>query len=177
MIFLTAGHNRKDSGAVGNGFVESKETIRVRNPVTELLQEKGAEVWNDNDDWTLQKVISEITKLSKPSDIICDIHFNAGTEKATGCEVFVPEYAVKTELLLAADLSKTIAETLGIRNRMVKRESDSQHKRLGMMRPNGINVLIEIAFISNSSDMKSYNDKFELLCENICKSLLKYLTK
>lgn len=177
MIFLTAGHNSKDSGAVGSGYVESKETIRIRNRVSELLQSKGAEVWNDNDSWTLQQVINEITKLSKPNDIICDIHFNAGPEKATGCEVFVPEYAVKTELLLAADLSKTISETLGIRNRMVKRESDSQHKRLGMMRPNGINVLIEVAFISNASDMKSYNDKFELLCENIAKVLFKYLTK
>lgn len=177
MIFLTAGHHNKDSGAVGSGLVEAIETKKIRNRVTELLKEKGVEVWNDNDNWTLQAVINEIAKLSKPTDIICDIHFNAGSEKATGCEVFVPDYAVKTELLLATDLSKTISETLGIRNRMVKRESDSQHKRLGMMRPNGINVLIEVAFISNSSDMKSYTEKFELLCENICKVLLKHLIK
>lgn len=176
MIFLTAGHHNKDSGAVGNGFVESKEAIRVRNKVTELLRTKGVEVWNDNDNWTLQTVINEISKASKHTDIICDIHFNAGQEKATGSEVFVPEYAIKSELLLAAELSKVIAETLGIKNRMVKRERDSQHKRLGMMRPNGINVLIEVAFISNKADMNAYNDKFDLLCENIAKTLLKHLS-
>lgn len=174
MLFLTAGHHNKDSGAVGNGFVESKEAIRVRSKVTELLRAKGFEVWNDNDNSTLQEVINEIFKKSKSTDIVCDIHFNAGPEKATGCEVFVPEQAVKFELLLAAELSKVISETLGIKNRMVKRESDSQHKRLGMMRPSGVNVLIEVAFISNKSDMKAYNEKFDLLCENIAKTLLKY---
>ena len=174
MIFLTAGHHNKDSGAVGNGFVESKEAIRVRNRVTNLLHAKGVEVWNDNDIWTLQEVINEIFKKSKPNDIICDIHFNAGGATATGCEVFVPEQAIKSELLLASELSKVIAETLGIRNRMVKRESDSQHKRLGMMRPSGINVLIEVAFISNNFDMKAYNDKFEPLCESIANTILKH---
>lgn len=176
MIFITAGHNNRDSGAVGNGFVEAKETIRVRNRVTELLRAKGVEVWNDDDESTLQVVINEISKRSRPNDIICDIHFDSALG-ATGCGTFVADNAVKTELLLAADLSKKISETLGIRNRMVKRESDSQHKRLGIMRPNGINVLIEIAFISNGSDMKSYTERFELLCENICKVLLKHLIK
>ena len=174
MIFLTAGHHNKDSGAVGNGFVESKETIRVRNRVTNLLRAKGVEVWSDDDNWTLQSVINEITKRSKTNDIICDIHFNAAGATATGCEVFVPDYAIKSELLLAAELSKVIATTLGIKNRMVKRESDSQHKRLGMMRPTGINVLVEIAFISNSFDMKAYNDKFEPLCENISTTIFKH---
>lgn len=175
MIFLTAGHNRKDSGAVGSGYVESKETIRVRNRVTELLQEKGAEVWNDNDDWTLQKVISEITKLSKPSDIICDIHFDSAPN-ATGSGAFVPDDAVKSELLLATDLCK-VSEILGIRNRGVKREKDSQHKRLGMMRPSGINVLFETAFISNANDMKSYKDNFEKVCQFFCDTIYNHSRK
>lgn len=178
MIFLTAGHHHKDSGAVGSGFVEAKETIRIRNRVTELIRGKGVEVWNDDDTMTLQTVINGITRLSKASDIVCDIHFNAaGNKNATGCEVFVPEYAIKTELLLAADLSSVISNVLGIRNRMVKRESDSQHKRLGMMRPSGINVLIEVAFISNESDMKAYQERFEMLCDAISTILQKHLPK
>jgi len=177
MIYLTAGHHNKDSGAVGNGFTESKETIRVRNRVSELLREKGVEVWNDNDNWTLQQVINEISKVSKPTDIICDIHFNAGSELATGCEVFVPNEAIKTELLLANDLSLCISKTLKVRNRGVKREANSQHKRLGMMRPNGINVLVEVSFISNSSDMKSYDENFEVMCNAVESVLLKHIQK
>lgn len=176
MIYLTAGHYTRDSGAVGNWFVEAKETIRVRNRVSELLRAKGLEVWNDNDNWNLQTVINEITKLSKPTEIICDIHFNAGPELATGCECFVPDDAIKSELLLAADLCK-VAEILGIRNRGVKREKDSQHKRLGMMRPSGINVLLEFAFISNLNDMKSYDTNFEKACQFFCETLIKHNKK
>lgn len=177
MIFLLAGHHSHDIGAVGNGFIEAKETIRVRNRVSELLRAKGVDVWNDKDNWNLQTVINEISKSSKPSDIVCDIHFNAGPESATGCEVFVPNEAVKTELLLANDLCLCISKTLNIRNRGVKRESDSQHRRLGMMRPSGVNVLIEVCFISNSFDMKSYNENFETMCNSVASVLLKHIQK
>lgn len=173
MIFLTAGHHNRDSGAVGNGLIEAKETIRVRNRVTELLRVKGVEVWNDDDNWTLQAVINEITKRSKPNDIICDIHFNAGVATATGVECFVPDDAIKAELLLAADLCK-VSEIIGIRNRGVKREKDSQHKRLGIMRPSGINVLLEVGFISNSSDMKLYKENFDKACVFFCETIFKH---
>jgi len=173
MIFLTAGHHNRDSGAVGNGLIEAKETIRVRNRVTELLRLKGVEVWNDNDDATLQVVINEISKRSNPTDIICDIHFNAGAATATGVECFVSDDAIKSELLLAADLCK-VSEIIGIRNRGVKRERDSQHKRLGMMRPSGVNVLIEFGFITGVSDMKLYKEHFESACVFFCETLFKH---
>jgi len=173
MIYLTAGHYNRDSGAVGNGLVEAKETIRVRNRVTELLRAKGVEVWNDNDDYSLQTVINEISKRSKPTDIICDVHFNAGIATATGVECFISDDAIKSELLLAVDLCK-VSEIIGIRNRGVKRERDSQHKRLGMMRPSGINVLIEVGFISNGSDMRLYNANFEKACVFFCETLFKH---
>jgi len=173
MIFLTAGHNNKDSGAVIGSRIEAKEAIKIRNRVTEILRKNSVDVWNENDNWNLQTTINEITKISQYSDIICDIHFNAAAATATGCEVFVPNEAIKSELLLANDLCLAISTTLKIRNRGVKRESDSQHKRLGMMRPNGINVLIEVAFISNPNDMKSYDTNFEKMCNEIASKLIK----
>ncbi len=177
MIFLTAGHNNKDSGAVNGSRIEAVEAIKIRNRVSDLLKEKTVQVWNDSDNWNLQATINEIFKLSKPSDIICDIHFNAGPALATGCEVFVPNEAIKSELLLANDLCLCISKILKIRNRGVKRESDSQHKRLGMMRPSGSNVLIEVAFISNLNDMKSYDESFEVMCQGIASVLLKHIQK
>lgn len=177
MIFLTAGHNNKDSGATYAGRIEAKEAIKIRKRVTELLKIENVQVWNDNDDWNLQTTINEITKLSRPNDIVFDIHFNSGTETATGCEVFVPNEAIKSELLLANDLCSCVSKTLNIRNRGVKRESDSQHIRLGMMRPSGINVLLEVAFISNVSDVKAYDENFETMCQVIVSVLLKYCKK
>jgi len=164
-IHLTAGHHRKDAGATYNGRKEADETIKLRNDITKKLREKGVEVWNDNDDWDLNRVITEIRKFSKSDDIVCDIHFNAGGPTATGCEVFVADDANAAELALAKALVDTIASTLIIRNRGVKREKDSQHKKLGMMRPTGLNVLIEVCFISNKYDMQQYDAFFDLLVE------------
>lgn len=166
-ILLTAGHYRKDAGATYNGRQEADETIKLRNAVTVTLREKGVEVFNDNDDWDLNRVITEIKKFSAPGDIICDIHFNAGGPSATGCEVFVADDANATELALAKALVDAISSTLIIRNRGVKRESDSQHKKLGIMRPAGLNVLIEVCFISNKYDMQQYDTFFDLLVEEI----------
>lgn len=172
MIFLTAGHHRKDPGATYNGRKEAAETICLRNALTKLLTEKGVIVWNDADDWNLSRTIAEISKLSKPVDIITDLHFNAGAPSATGCEVFVADDADAHELVLAKSLASTIASVLLIRNRGVKKESNSQHKRLGIMRPIGRNVLIEVCFISNNYDMQQYDAFFGLLVEEMARVLM-----
>ncbi|WP_337043874.1 N-acetylmuramoyl-L-alanine amidase [Emticicia sp. 17c] len=171
MIFLTAGHHRKDAGAVFNGRKEADETIKLRNAITAHLQKQGVEVWNDADEWDLSQTIAEIKKLSKPNDTVCDLHFNAGSTTATGCEVFVPDDATTEELNLAQRLVENIASLLMIKNRGIKRESNSQHKKLGMMRPQGKNVLIEVCFISNVNDMKNYDACFPYLVETIAQIL------
>ncbi|RYU93584.1 N-acetylmuramoyl-L-alanine amidase [Emticicia agri] len=171
MLFLTAGHHKKDAGATYNGRKEADETVRLRNAIARLLTDKGLKVWTDADDWDLNRTINEITKRSKPDDIICDLHFNAGAATASGCEVFVADNANAAELNLATELVNTIASTLLIRNRGVKKEHDSQHKRLGMMRPAGRNVLIEICFLSNNYDRQQYDTFFGLLAEGIARVL------
>lgn len=172
MIFLTAGHHRKDAGAVYNGRKEADETIRLRNAIAELLTKKGISIRKDADEWDLNRTITEISQLSNPRDIICDLHFNAGGSSATGCEVYVADNANIDELNLAKAMVNTIASTLVIRNRGVKKERDSQHNRLGMMRPSGRNVLIEVCFISNSHDMQQYDAFFDLLVEEIAGVLM-----
>lgn len=171
MLFLTAGHHRKDSGAIYNSRKEADETIRLRNAITAILKAKGIAVWNDADDWDLSRTITEIRKLSKPDDIFCDLHFNAGSTSATGCEVYIPENADATEQTLARQLATTVSSTLMIKNRGIKPESNSQHKRLGMMRPQGRNLLLEVCFITSNYDMQQYDAFFQLLAENIANTL------
>jgi N-acetylmuramoyl-L-alanine amidase len=171
MIFLTAGHHKRDAGATYNGRREADETIRLRNAIAGKLIEKKIKIWMDNDDWDLNRTITEISELSKPQDIICDLHFNAGSAAATGCEVFVADNATADETNLATTLVNNIASILAIKNRGVKKERDSQHKRLGMMRPAGRNVLIEVCFISNTHDMQQYDVFFGHLAEKIAEVL------
>lgn len=172
MIFLTAGHNRKDSGAVYAGRKEADETIKLRNAIIDILNKKTL-VWKDEDDWDLNKTIKEIKGASSANDIICDLHFNAGPAAATGCEVYIPDAADEVEKALANELATSISSVLMIKNRGVHSEARSQHKRLGMMRPAGRNVLIEICFISNKYDMEAYDRGFQLLVERISDILLK----
>jgi N-acetylmuramoyl-L-alanine amidase len=172
MIFLTAGHHRKDAGATYNGRKEADETIRLRNAITTVLKSKGISVWNDNDEWDLNRTISEIKKLSNPDDIICDLHFNAGSSSATGCEVYIPENADSVEQNMARKLAAIVSSTLIIKNRGVKSESSSQHKRLGMMRPTGKNLLLETCFISSKYDMVQYDIYFVFLVEKIADVLI-----
>ncbi|MBA4851362.1 N-acetylmuramoyl-L-alanine amidase [Emticicia sp. BO119] len=171
MLFLTAGHHKKDAGATYNSRKEAHETIRLRNAITTMLLSKGIAVWNDSDDWDLSHTIAEIRKYSAPENIICDLHFNAGSPSATGCEVYIPENADAIEQTLARKLSAAIATTLGIKNRGVKPESNSQHKRLGIMRPQGKNLLVEICFISSNYDMLQYDTFFDLLVERMAEVL------
>ena len=170
-IFLTAGHHRKDPGAVYNGRKEADETIRLRNAISEDLRKRGVAVWNDSDDWDLSRTIAEIKKISKPDDIICDLHFNAGGPAATGTEVLVADDADIVELNLAKKLGNAVASVLMIRNRGIKREKDTRHKKLGMMRPTGKNVLIEVCFISSKHDMLQYDTFFDALVKEIAAAL------
>lgn len=171
MIFLTAGHYKRDAGAIYNGRKEADETIRLRNAIATLLSERGVNVWKDNDDWNLSRTINEISRFSKPEDLVCDLHFNAGGPSATGCEVYIPDNANAGEMDIAKALVNTIASVLSIRNRGVKTERDSRHVRLGMMRPPGRNVLIEVCFISNLKDMQQYDAFFDRLVGEITRVL------
>jgi N-acetylmuramoyl-L-alanine amidase len=54
-----------------------------------------------------------------------------------------------------------------LRSRGVKTELDSQHKSIGILREQGINLLIEICFISNATDMAYYQAAKQRVAEEI----------
>lgn len=159
-VFLFAGHtgNRLsqdfDPGAVHGTHVEAALTIELRNMVTALLKKDGFTVVNDNDSDSLKEVL-DATNAS-PEDVLIDLHWNAGPEKATGTEVFVPFRHTTKEKQLATRLSNLISAALQIPNRGFKDESQTARKRLGVMREEGTNILIEVCFITNKRDMANY---------------------
>jgi N-acetylmuramoyl-L-alanine amidase len=94
------------------------------------------------------------------SDVCVDIHFNAGPPTATGVEVITADRFTREELGAATRMSVNCSKILGIRNRGVKTEKDTARKMIGILRnEKGINLLIEICFISNANDMKAYQSK------------------
>jgi len=183
-IFISAGHSNRpgrDRGASGNGFVEGELTVDLRNLIVSELKKLGVNVIVDKDDSILSESITFFKNLTTNTCIVLDIHWNAGPATATGTETLIPAQNTEFERNLAAKLSKVVSDRLGIPMRGrhsglsgVKTEADSHHGRLGWMRLTGENVLMEVCFISNPNDMKSYQDNKLKLAEDIAKVLVDF---
>ena len=94
----------------------------------------------------------------------------AASIEAGGTEVIVPDVVSEFESSLSKAILKVFTD-LGFRNRGVKRESATPRKRLGWMRPNAENILLETCFISNPSDMKLYQDNKSLIAKQLANVL------
>lgn len=174
-IFLSAGHSNADPGAIGNGYKEADLTKELRGLVAcEIVKDTTIVLSLDQDMWTSGETARKVALLSKEGDVLCDIHFNAATPQATGTEVIIPDENTIMENKIAAELSAGIASILGIRNRGVKTESQTARGKLVFMRPKGRNLLIEVCFISNPTDVQSYQEKKADVAKFIATTLIKY---
>jgi N-acetylmuramoyl-L-alanine amidase len=167
-IFISAGHNLQDPGASGNGLVEAVEARKVRDKIISFIS-AGYTIVSDQDDWTLAKTMENFA--TGEGSACLDIHFNAGPVAATGVEVIHPEKASVDEIHFAKALSKRLSDIMKIKDRGSKSETETARGRLGMMRENGINLLVEICFISNPNDVAAYKAHFDELCE-ACANIL-----
>jgi N-acetylmuramoyl-L-alanine amidase len=158
MIYICAGHtntgNHYDPGAVANGFKESALTAQLRDLICTELKKLGCTFKTDKDEQTLNQTIFAAGTNEK--DIVFDIHFNAASPQAGGCETFIPIEFTEREKRIAKEVTDTTCKIIGIPNRGVKLESQTRHKRLGMMRPAGTNMLWEVCFITNKDEMTKY---------------------
>lgn len=176
-IFISAGHSNKvgrDRGAAGNGYVEGDLAVSFRNKVVANLKKLGANVTIDGDNTILQESLNFFRKYVNDDAIVLDIHFNAAGPTATGTETLIPGNFSVREKELAQALSRTVSNLLDIPlrgDKGVRTELESHHKKLGWMALKGENVLMEICFISNPSDMKKYIGMEDKLAEQIAETL------
>jgi N-acetylmuramoyl-L-alanine amidase len=181
-IYLEAGHHLSDPGAVtqtpDGQLTEASLTTALRNSVTvklnELaaLQNKAVLVVTDSDKMNLSQTIAHAGRQTKAGDIVCSIHFNAGPPAASGTETFIAFPASEAERLLAQRIQKAMCNVLQLPNRGVKTELQSARRRLGILHHPAHNVLVEVCFITNPTDLAAYLQKQELVAEAIVKSLL-----
>lgn len=174
MIFITAGHRGKGTGA--KGFIdEGAEAIALRDAITLELVERGIGVLNDNDTDSLTRVIVDINKTCIPHDILVDIHFNAFNGKAHGTEALIPHNATTTEQELAEHLLLATTSSIGTRCRGVKDAKGSQHSRLAILEDTNCNsVLLEVCFCDSEIDTLKYNANRTTLIHSIADILEKY---
>jgi N-acetylmuramoyl-L-alanine amidase len=155
-IFVSSGHGGTDGGASSGQYIERDLTLEFRNLLTSELQKLGVKWSVDADTNVLKQTLAFIKGKFLPSDILLDIHFNAGGGE--GVEVVIPNVSSAFERRLAQSIANVISKLTGFKKRQggVIPESSTARKTLGWMRPNSENVLIEMCFIDNKSDMLTY---------------------
>lgn len=179
MIFLSAGHHLKDPGAVANGTTEAALTMELRDLIIVALKAKAAKFITDDDRETLTQYLNRI----KPGDgsVLCELHFNASTNpKATGVEVLIPSRGGSTaEQAMERKLAESIANMISKHAGLIRRgklgvitEAESHRGSLAFMREPGINVLVEVGFITNVNDLAAYRRNKEKIAVGLAQLLI-----
>lgn len=81
MIYLSAGHHPKAPGAAWKGFVEHSEANAWVWEMLDWLPEAVVVPTGD-----LNRKISWLNQRATAKDILVEVHFNAATPSARGCE-------------------------------------------------------------------------------------------
>jgi N-acetylmuramoyl-L-alanine amidase len=105
---------------------------------------------------------------------VVEYHFDAATPQATGTTTLIEIDGDRLDKAFAKELSDTTSLILNINNRGVKSEADTRHKRLALMKENGIVALHEICFITNINDLKNYHLKKKELAKAHAQIIKKY---
>ena len=176
-IIISAGHGGTDPGASGNGYIERDLAIELRNLIVSELKVLGISALSDDDKNALKQTLLWLRGKFTTGDILLDIHWNAaGNPDANGSEVIIPQIASAFEKDLAAAILKCFT-SFGYRDRGVKPETETARKSLGWMRPNAENILIEVCFISNLTDMKLYQANKQGIARRVAATLAHFRSK
>lgn len=179
-VFLSAGHSNglgklsKDRGAAYAKYVEGDLTIEFRDMFKAELQRLGLKVITDDNSNALLQTMKFFKTLLLKDSVNIDIHFNSGStpNTATGVEVFIKDLKAPYPSRLASLLCNVTANVLGIKNRGVKDEISSHRGKLGWLTLTGTNILMEMCFINNDTDMRSWTTYKSALAKDLAKNLI-----
>ena len=197
-VVLIAGHSAsrgKDNGAAYDGRLEGVLAIELRRSIVQEYNKLigsnvklAKQLVTDPDSTTTADTVRLLSNISDKgrfiwgagwileSPMLIDLHFNAAANpNATGTEVIIDYDANQIEKDFATAMSRTIADTLRIKNRGVKSEILSHRGRLGILHVTNNSILIEICFISNARDIESLQNNHTQLSMNIAKLILDYI--
>lgn len=178
MVFLSSGHNSKstkikqDPGAIANGFKEGDLAIEFKLLVSNELTKLGVSHVMDSEEESLQQYVNRIQ--TGTASVVVEYHFDAATPQATGTVSVVEVDADKNDVAFASDLVNATASILGIKNKGLRSEADTRHKRLALMSENGIVCLHELCFLTNINDLNKYQANKKVLAKAHADIIKKY---
>ena len=169
-VFIDAGHGGTDPGAVGNGLKEKNIVLNIATKLGALLNGRGISIkYSRTTDTYLS--LEERARLANAwgADLFVSIHANSATSSVRGTECYTHPTANTATKTLSANISRSIASKFGIPNRGHK-EANFAVLRLSNMPA----ILVETAFISNSSDANLLNTRQDDFANAIFNEILNY---
>lgn len=172
-IILDAGHNENDPGAVHDGNSEYEVMRNFREKVSKKLAGLNHPHINDKDSESNRVFQNRIRPLLKTGDITLAFHLNSSASgTASGTEVFISRNAGADSKAAAKELVDGLSVIMGISNRGVKVENQSQHSSIGILNLKGSAVLIEFGFIQK--DLKVFLEKQNEIVDLVVRIAKKY---
>jgi len=181
-IYIDQGHNPENpnAGAEGNGLREQDITYDVGQRLANLLRQTGnfevrlsrptpqTQLCNSNASILRTRVIEA---NSWGADYFVSIHTNASSQaSANGTEVLVYTEP-STSANLAEDILREVTEITGLESRGVKERPGLYVLRKTTMPA----VLVELGFITNTSDAIRMRDNPGLFARGIYQGILDFL--
>ena len=115
--------------------------------------------------------------MRENSSFLIDIHFNAHSNpNARGSEAIVADDATTPELRFATRLAHVTADALDIPLRSIKSESETPHRRLGMLHLTPQSIILEVCFCSSPEDVDAYRNNREKLAEELAQNIVELLS-
>lgn len=159
-VFLGVGHGGTDPGAVANGYEEADLNLSIALVCRDELVRHGVSVKMSREKDENDPLTDEIKECNAYSpDLAVDIHNNAGG--GDGAEAFY-HYGGGTSKTLAVNILEEIKK-IGQNSRGAKIKKNASGKDyFGFIRQTiAPAVIVECAFVDNSTDMKVIDTKAE----------------
>jgi len=157
-LFVSAGHSYSDPGASGNGWTEADIVLELRDLLYRELDSRGIVLSTDGEKGE-NLPLRQAVQMASEHEVAVELHCNAFHKpSATGVETLSSGWQPEFD----AALCDCISRTLGIANRGAKGEGSGQHSRLAFV-SKGHGTIIELFFITNPNDLRSYLEHKEEL--------------
>lgn len=168
MILLSAGHSNTDPGAVANGVREADIAVEARNIVRHKLEAAGYPAVSDGAGSDNQP-LAQAVKLVAGKSLAVEFHCNAAANPlAGGVECISLPSLRKESQAIALAISKAMGTKLRGDAGWID-QSKSARGRLAFVNAGGI--IVELFFLSNPAELKTWQEKKWLICQAIADAI------
>jgi hypothetical protein len=153
-IFLSAGHDVNDPGAIASGTTEYVEMTKIRDAAVGEMRSRGLDVLWIPDTLDLKQTIYWINDNSRRGDVALEIHADAfNNTNVRGASIYYVDSNQQRRADAESVLQALLKAVPGLPSRGAKPDTATGVGSLGFCRQVDIpSMLIELGFLTNADD-------------------------